>query len=136
MARPTAVLIALCALTSLLASPALARTHVIAQKSSKATQGTVYLRSGLRSGHKYRIDVTAYGHQPFAGYGTAYFMGVLKGKIFTGTPPSLTLNGTTPHSFSVSQPYGASLREWILAVQITLKRGRNLTVRFVDLGSH
>jgi hypothetical protein len=135
VASRIAVSITVCALASLFGPASLARTNVIAQKSSKVPQGTVYLRSGLRPGHWYHVEVTASGHQPFSGYGTEYIIGVAKGSLFTGSP-ALTLNGTTPHTFTVKQPVQAKLSEWILAVQIQLKKGRNLTVRFRDMGKH
>ena len=135
MASRIAVFVAVCVLASLLAPPSLARSNVIAQKSTKVPLGTVYLRSGLRPGHWYRIDVTSSGHQPFSGYGTEYIIGVAKGSLFTGSP-SLNLNGTTPRFFAVTQPVKAKLSEWILAVQIQVKKGHNLTVRFRDMGKH
>jgi hypothetical protein len=135
VASRIAVFVAVCALASLFAPPSLARTNVIAQKSTKVPLGTVYLRSGLLSGHWYRIEVTSSGHQPFAGYGTEYIIGVAKGSLFTGSP-SLNLNGTTPRFFAVTQPVKGRLNEWLLAVQIELKKGHNLTVRIRDMGKH
>ena len=118
-----------------LALPVLASSHVIAQKSSKEQQGSVYLVHALRGQHTYRIDVTASGRQPFAGYGTEQVVGVYKGRLYTDSP-SMKLNGTTPRSFTVAQPVRGTVSEWLLAVDVQLKRGRGLTVRFVDLGGH
>jgi hypothetical protein len=135
VASRIALFVAVCALASLVVPPSLARSNVIAQKSTKAPLGLVYLRSGLVPGHWYRVEVTSSGHQPFSGYGTEYLIGVAKGRLFTGSP-SLSLNGTTPRYFAVSQPVKGRLSEWILAVQIQLKKGHNLTVRIRDMGKH
>lgn len=116
-----------------LTTPALARTRVVAQKSSKQPLGNVFLRANLASGHVYRVQVTASGHQPFTGYGTEQAVGVANGRLFTA-PASLTLKGTTPRSFTVRQPAPGKLSEWVLVVQIRLTRGKNLTVRVLDLG--
>lgn len=135
MSRRSLVLLSLLALSAALATPALAQSHVIAQKSSKSPQGSVFLSARLTPLHTYRIEVSGTRHLPFLGSGTEHVVGVYKGRLFTGDVP-LKLTGTTPHSFTVAQPSTAKVSEWILAVGVQLKSGRGLTIRFVDLGRH
>ena len=135
VARRLVSLFSLVMLAALLASPALARSKVIAQKSTKVPMGSIYLAVRLHSGHSYHVDVTADGRRPFLGYGTEQLLGTANKRAFT-TSSSLSLSGTTPRSFTVRQALSAQvkLNEWVLAVQIQLKAGKKMTVRIVDLG--
>lgn len=133
MSRRLSIVLSPLALALVLATPVFAGSHVIAQKSSKRFEGSVYLSTRLAPGHKYRIEVTAPGHQPFAGSGTETYLGVAHGRLFTDTQ-NLRWNGVTPRSFTLSQPVPVKLSQWLLAVGIQLKAGRGLTVRIVDTG--
>jgi hypothetical protein len=127
------VILSLCGVSLCAASPVFARAHVVAQKSTKQPLGAVYVARRLDPHHRYQVQVTASGHQPFKGYGTEQIVGVDRGRLYT-LSPSLQLNGKTPQSFTVNSSGPGKVTEWILAVQVRLSAGRGLTVRFLDLG--
>lgn len=127
------MILMICVAAFAFAAPALAGSHVVAQKTSKSLQGTVFLSLGLTSGHIYRIDVRAKGHQPFVGNAIEHYITVYKGQLLTGSK-SLALNGTAPKSFTATQPRNSKLSSWLMALSVHLKSGRNLNVRLVDLG--
>lgn len=115
------------------ATPVLARSRVIAQASTQRPLGSVYLSRGLTPGHRYRIDVGGNGHRPFSGNGFEYLVLIQKGRLDTSNTP-LSLNGTTPRSFSVTQPVSGGVHQWSVTFSVQLKSGRGLSVRLVDLG--
>jgi hypothetical protein len=127
----------LCALTLLagVATPALAQNHIVAQRTSKAKPGHVYLGYRLNPGHRYRVDVSSRGHHSFSGFGTEIYQYITNHVLHTGSK-SMSLSGVTPHSFTIKQPVSQHLGGWSVAINCQLTDASGLTVRLVDLGKH
>jgi hypothetical protein len=114
-------------------TPASARSTVVAQKASKKS-GTVYIAHRLVSGHRYRIDVVSKHHRTFAGNAIENYISVKSGRLVQGVHP-MKLSGTTPKSFSLTQPVSGHLGSWIVALTVDSARARRLIVRIVDTTS-
>ena len=54
-------------------------------------------------------------------------------RLFTATKP-FQLKGTTPKSFTVQQGIKGNVTGWILFMDVSLVRGKTVTVRVFDLG--
>lgn len=114
------------------AAPARAAAKLVAQKTSRTTGG-VYLSVGLVAGHQYRVDVGAPKHSRFSGLGGENYTYVLKQRLFTATKP-FQFRGTTPKSFTVRQRIKGNVTGWILYMDVSVARGRTVTVRVFDMG--
>jgi hypothetical protein len=126
--------LALCLFAFLAYAPqAHAAARIVAQKTSKTTGG-VYLSVRLVAGHRYRVDVGAPRHSPFSGLGGENYTYVSKQHLFTATKP-FQFRGTTPKSFTVRQRIKGNVTGWILYMDVSLARGRTVTVRVFDMGT-
>jgi hypothetical protein len=116
-------------------TPALAKTHVVAQATSKKGSGAVFLSSSFSSNHTYRIEVLSPKHLAFSGLGTEYYVYIYKKQLGTGTK-NFKLSGTTPRSLIISSPVSFSIDSWKVEAQVSDVKRLPITVRFVDLGAH
>lgn len=135
MTRRLLLLLCTLALMLLVTTPAFAGPRVVAQRTSKARPGHVFLGYHLKPGHRYRVEVAAQGRHSFTGFGTEIYQYVSNHTLHTGSK-SLTLSGVTPRSFTINQPVSNHLGGWSVAINVQLADARNLTVRLVDLGKH
>lgn len=113
------------------ATGAHAAAKLVAQKTS--TTSGVYLTVRLVVGHRYRVDVGAPKHFAFAGLGGENYTYVSNQHLFTASKP-FQLKGTTPKSFTVQQRIKGDVTGWILFMDVSLVRGKTVTVRVYDLG--
>jgi len=113
------------------ATAAQAAPKLVAQKTS--TTSGVYLTVRLVAGHRYRVDVGAPKHLKFAGLGGENYTYVSKQHLFTASKP-FQLRGTTPKSFTVQQGIKGDVTGWILFMDVSLVRGKTVTLRVYDLG--
>lgn len=128
-------------LTGTLATPAAARSagaaktapKVVASKTSKKRNPTIYLAYRLMTGHAYQVRITSSPRESFSGQGFENFNYVQNARLVPGNKP-LQLQGKTPYTMKVTQPVNTKLSEWDLAVQVQTLGARSLTVRLVDLG--
>ena len=118
--------------STVLVGPAAASSGHVIKKTSNA-HGTAYLAARLASGHSYRLEVSASGHQAFKGSATQTILGVFQKRLISVQKP-LKLQGTTPKFFSLTQ--SGQLSEWLLALQISLRHTGRITVRLLDVSSH
>ena len=95
--------------------------------------GGVYLTVRLVAGHRYRVDVGAPKHFAFSGLGGENYTYVSNQHLFTASKP-FQLKGTTPKSFTVQQRIKGDVTGWILFMDVSLVRGKTVTVRVYDLG--
>jgi hypothetical protein len=109
-----------------------AAAKLVAQKSSTTTGG-VYLSLRLVAGHQYRVDVGAPKHTPFSGLGGQNYTYVSNQHLFTSSKP-FQVKGTTPKSFTVRQGVKGNLTGWIFYMDVSLARGKAVTVRVFDMG--
>jgi hypothetical protein len=129
------LLVCALALMPLAATPAFAGARVVAQRTSRARPGHIFLGYHLKPGHRYRVEVASRGHHSFTGFGTEIYQYVNNHTLHTGWK-SLALSGVTPRSFTVNQPISNHLAGWSVAMNVQLTDARDLTVRLVDLGKH
>lgn len=113
------------------ATEADAAAKLVAQKTSVG--GGVYLTVRLVAGHRYRVDVGAPKHFAFSGLGGENYTYVSNQHLFTASKP-FQLKGTTPKSFTVQQRIKGDVTGWILFMDVSLVRGKTVTVRVYDLG--
>jgi hypothetical protein len=109
-----------------------AAPKLVAQRTS-TTSGGVYITLRLIAGHQYRVDVGAPKHLAFSGLGGQNYTYVSNQHLFTSTKP-FQVKGTTPKSFTVKQGIKGNLTGWILYMDVSLVRGKTVTVRVFDLG--
>ena len=109
-----------------------AAQRLVTQKST--TTGGVYLTAQLLAGHHYRVDVGAPKHTLFSGMGGENYTYVSQQHLLTDTKP-FQLKGTTPKSFIIRQGIKGRVTGWILYMDVSLARGKNITVRILDLGT-
>jgi hypothetical protein len=109
-----------------------AAAKLVAQKTS-TTSGGVYITLRLIAGHQYRVDIGAPKHLAFSGLGGQNYTYVSKQHLFTSTKP-FQVKGTTPKSFTVKQGIKGNVTGWILYMDVSLLRGKTVTVRVFDLG--
>lgn len=119
-------------------APALAATpahrsasQVVFNKSSK--KGSVYVVKGLLPGHKYDIKVSANHHAQFTTTGFQNFVYVV-GKSPVEDSRPLALKGHTPFSYTLKQPVSQKLRQWTIAMIVSLASRETITVKVLDLG--
>ncbi len=131
---PKRFLIVLLSFSAILAwaPPAQAAATLVAQKTS-TTNGGVYMSLRLVAGHHYRVDVGAPKHFAFSGMGGENYTYVSNQHLFTATKP-FQLKGTTPKSFTVRQRIKGNVTGWILYMDVSLVRGKTVTIRVFDLG--
>jgi len=123
----------LCLSALLVVAPgAHAAAKLVAQKTSTSTGG-VYLSLRLVAGHQYRVDVGAPKHTAFSGLGGQNYTYVLNQHLFTSSKP-FQVKGTTPKSFTVRQGVKGDVSNWIFYMDVSLARGKAVTVRVYDLG--
>jgi hypothetical protein len=127
------LIVVLCFCGLLASAPgAQAAAKLVAQKTSVGTGG-VYLSLRLVAGHQYRVDVGAPKHLAFSGLGGENYTYVSNQRLFTSSKP-FQLKGTTPKSFTVQQSVKGNVTGWILYMDVSLARGKTVTVRVFDLG--
>jgi hypothetical protein len=114
-------------------TPALARPHVVAQRSSIKNSGTVTLIKGLLPGHRYRLQVRPGKRTTFKTVGFEHYTYFQKG-LLGERNSAVHFSGTAPGSVTFGQPVNFPLSSWALAVNIKLGAATHLTVRLVDLG--
>jgi hypothetical protein len=110
-----------------------AAAKLIAQKTGKTTGG-VYISLRLVAGHQYRVDVGAPKHYPFSGLGGENYTYVSNQHLFQTTKP-FQVSGTTPKSFTVRQRINGHVTGWILFMDVSVARGKTVTVRVFDMGT-
>lgn len=132
MSRLVLIVLSVVIIFSAVTDSALARTHVVAQKSSRSAG--IYLAAGLHPGHKYRIEVRTSGHKAFAGFVLEHIVGISSGHLFTDDPTK-KLTGTSPRDFTIRQPVAGKIGQWGITLQIALRKGLGITVRIIDLGT-
>ena len=112
--------------------PVFASTKVVASKSTRATNGSLYFSHGLSPGHDYRLDFVGPGHKRFRGYATIFYSGVSNHRLYTQTHP-LLLSGMTPDSVKLLHPTSPGVGQWTVTLNVRVT-GTGMTVRLVDLG--
>lgn len=134
-AIPFILLLAAAGAGGIAPSPALARPHVVTQKTG--SHGYVFLVAGLLPTHRYSVQVLSKGKRSFTGHGTEYLTFFYKNRLSNAARPH-TFTGTTPHSFLIKPPTGNfQMTGWGLAVQLRLgSRNISLTVKVLDLGKN
>lgn len=110
-----------------------AHTHVIAQKSVKKGVGGLTLYGSLKSGHTYRIEVVSTGKYAVVGQGFQTYT-YKNGNQISQKTKGFTLKGTTPFTTTIGAPISSPLRQWILAVEVSVAGRQAFTVRYRDLG--
>lgn len=127
------LIVVLCFCGLLASAPgAQAAAKLVAQKTSVGTGG-VYLTLRLIVGHQYRVDVGAPKHLAFSGLGGENYTYILNQQLLQSSKP-FQLKGTTPKSFTVQQSVKGNVTGWILYMDVSLARGKTVTVRVFDLG--
>lgn len=125
----------LVASVTLLASPALAKSHVHPKIRKPVGSGYYSLVRGLLPGHRYRLIVSSRYHVPFAGSATEDYDWI-SNKQFGQATKTLQFKGTAPRSFTIGQPVAGRLTAWRIAIQFSDTNLRPLRARLVDLGKH
>lgn len=115
--------------------PAFGYSLVVEQRTSDKGTSWVQLYHALAPGHRYRIDVTAKKHISFNGNGFMNYTYTANNSLGEGTRP-ITLKGTTPKSFTVTQPIKVPFESWLLGMSVHDNSNVRLTVKLVDLGVH
>lgn len=130
-----AVATALAALSPALAGTQGAKAKIIAQSTSPKGTGAVYLATGFVPGHRYRIDLVSPAHVSFTGAGLENYAYVYKGRLGTGTH-NFKFSGKAPRSMILKQPVSFALDSWQVTVEVSDTARKQITLRFVDLGTH
>jgi len=120
-------------LASGVSATAYARARVVKQQSNNA--GTVYITAvSVVTNHRYRVDVSSpAGHQAFTGQALSHYIYVVNKQLYTAEK-AINLSGTAPHSFTMRAQVPGRVSEWLLTIEVQLKRPHKVTVRIVDLG--
>lgn len=115
-----------------LAPTAHAAGKLVTQKTSTATGG-VYVSVQLHAGHLYRVQIGSPKHNTFSGMGGEEYTYVSKQHLFNSNK-SFQIKGTTPKAFTVRQTIKGNVTGWILYMDVSLARGKTVTVRIFDMG--
>lgn len=107
--------------------------HIVAQRSARKGASQVYLPAGLKNGHRYRLVAVSSGHHKLYVAGFEVYTYLNSRHLFDGQK-MLSLSGTTPYSFTITQPSSRRLTSWSLAVTVRVAGSKKLTVQVRDLG--
>jgi hypothetical protein len=129
------LILVLCSLALLVsATPVLATSHVIAQKTTKKSSG-IYLGHSLVPGHRYSIRVVSSAKRHYFVVGTESYY-IVANHSLTSRHASLSFRGTTPGSYTVKPPSAKGVTGWNVAFTVQITAGHGLTVRIMDLGKN
>ena len=114
------------------ATPALAKSHVIAAKTAFKHGNQVYISHGLTPGHTYQVVVTAKGHHQFTAQMLEQYTYMSNGHLGDGTK-TFHASGKTTGTIKVPAPSVSNMNSWQLVAWVSLKSGKNLAVRYVQV---
>jgi hypothetical protein len=125
-------LLAACCLVS---APAVFAKGKTSPKPPPAPGAFFYHVYGLIPSHHYQLRVQSKGKVAFTGNAIEDLTYVKSGQL-GATSKSLQYKGTTPKTYSLTQPITGRIESWTFTIQILTNKTLPLYVHVVDLSRH
>lgn len=110
------------------------KAHIVFRRVARHGR-SIYLRTGVRPGHIYRLEIHSSGRPTVQMGGFEQYTYVFKRQAYSSLK-SIHLHGRVPYSRVIRQPVSRRIAGWVLAVEIDVTPWRPFTVELRDISKH